>query len=186
MNVKIGRRQGEAACYLFLGTVFEAIGNTLKAKEYNEKALAIATEIGDRQVEGMCYNQLEYIFENLGECVIAEECLKKALSIGKNIGDGQIEFKCYCFLTLTKLTQKGLRKRSPIWNKAFENSRKLRRFLGDSDQFKISFADMNVFLYQELSVLLFAAGNSKKALSVAEQGWPRALADLMAIQYSAQ
>ena len=51
---------------------------------------------------------------------------------------------------------------------------------------KISFADMHVFPYQLLSQLFCTTGNPKDALNVAELGRARALADLMAAQYSAE
>ena len=56
----------------------------VKAKEYSEKALAIATEIGDRKIEGVCYQFLGGVYVSLRECVIAEEYLKKELSIINN------------------------------------------------------------------------------------------------------
>ena len=62
----------------------------------------------------------------------------------------------------------------------------MRGFLQDSDQMKIFFVDMHLFPYQQLSSLFCEAGNHKAALDVAELGRARALADLMATQYSAE
>ena len=62
----------------------------------------------------------------------------------------------------------------------------MRGFLQDSDQIKICFADVHVFPYQKLSELLCKTGNTKSALNVAELGRARALAELMATQYSAE
>ena len=62
----------------------------------------------------------------------------------------------------------------------------MRGLLQDSDQMKISFEDMHVFPYQKLSELFCDTGNPKDALIFADLGRARALADLMATQYSAE
>ena len=49
------------------------------AKEYPEKALAIAIEIGDRRGEGTRYGNLGSMFASLGEYQNAKEYLEKAL-----------------------------------------------------------------------------------------------------------
>ena len=117
---------------------------------------------------------------------VAEEYFEKALSISKDIGDAEFEFNCYCSLTLTKLSQKNFEAAFSLLFRSIEKSEKTRGFLQESDQIKISFTDKHVFPYQKLSELFCAAGNPKAALYVAELGRARALADLMATQYSAE
>ena len=115
-----------------------------------------------------------------------EEYLEKALSIAVNTGDAEIEFACYCNLTLSKLLQGNFQEAISLLFQSIKKSEKMRGFLQDSDQFKVSFADMHVFPCQRLSELFCETGNPKDALSVAELGRARALADLMATQYSVE
>ena len=46
---------GVATCYGNLGTVFQSLGEYVKAKEYQEKALAINIEIGHKAGEAKEY-----------------------------------------------------------------------------------------------------------------------------------
>ena len=46
IRTEIGDREGEAADYGNLGTVFKSLGQYDRAKEYLQKALVITTEIG--------------------------------------------------------------------------------------------------------------------------------------------
>ena len=183
---KIGDRRGEAECHFHLGVAFQTINNKVKAKECHEKALAIATEIGDREMEGACFHRLGTVYESLGECVMAEEYLKKALSISKDIGDGQTEFHCYLSLALTKLSEQKLEDTFSYLDQSTGKFEELRGLLGDSDRFKISFADKYAAPYRQLSSLFCHFGNPREALYAAELGRARALADLMETQYSAQ
>ena len=182
----IGDKSGEAACHKYIGTVFESIYNTVKAIECHKKALAIATETGDRTTEGESYERLGGVYQSRSECVMAEEHLKKALSISKDIGDGQTEFRCYMLLALTKLSEQKPDEAFSYLEQSTGKFEELRGLLGDSDRFKISFADKNAFPYQQLSSLLCDVGNPREALYAAELGRARALADLMATQYSAE
>ena len=182
----IGDRRREAACHVKIGIAFESIYNTVKAIECHKKALAIATETGDRTTEGVCYRCLGGLYWSRNECVMAEEYLKKALSRSKEIGDGKMEFHCYMLLALTKLSEQKVEEAFSYLKQSTGKFEQLRGLLGDSDRFKISFADMNASPYQQLSSLLCDVGNPRGALYAAELGRARALADLMATQYSAE
>ena len=185
INKKIGDRREEAKCYVELGSEFECINNMVKAIEYHEKALAIATEIGDKTVEGTCHLRLGRVYESLSECVVAEEHLKKALSISKHISDGKTEFDCYLCLALTKLSEQKVEEAFSYLDQSTAKFEELRGLLKDSDLFKISFADVNIFLYKQHSSLFCDIGNPREALHAAELGRARALTDLLATQYSA-
>ena len=67
--------------------MFHSLGEYQKAKEYFEKALAIAIEIGDRGGEGTTYGNLGSVFHSLGEYQNAKEYYEKALAIAIEIGD---------------------------------------------------------------------------------------------------
>ena len=183
---KINNRWGEALCHSKLGDVFKAINNMVKAKECHEKALAIATDIGDREMEGFCLHHLGAVYQCLGECVMAEECLKKALSINKDVGNGQTEFHCYLSLALTMLSEQKFEEAFSYLDQSTRKFEELRGLVGNSDLFKISFADKHASPYHLLSVLFCFVGNPREALYAAELGRARALADLMETKYSAQ
>ena len=184
ITIEIGDRAGEAAQYGNLGTLFQLLGNNVEAAEYQEKALAFTIKTGDRRREAVNYLRLGTVFQSLGEYVKAEEYLDNALSISKNTRDAETEFECYCFLTLTKLSQEKFQEAFSCLFRGIQKSEVLRGFNAVDDQMNISFSDMHVFPYKMLSGLLCEAGHFKSALYVAELGRARALADLMATQYS--
>ncbi|XP_078353057.1 tetratricopeptide repeat protein 28-like [Oculina patagonica] len=186
MLIQIGDREGEATCYANVGDLFLSLGDHVKPKEYYEKAFAIAVEIGSKRTEAAICNKLGKLFQSLGGYVAAEEYLEKALSISKEIRAGETEFGCYCSLTRTKLSQEKFEEAVYYLFQSIEKCEDLRSFNADNDQIKISLADEHAFPYLQLSVLLCAAGNFKDALYTVELGRARALADLMATQYSAE
>ena len=183
ISMEIGDKQIETHCYRTKGQFHKSLGDKDKAKACVEKALAIAVEIGDREGEASSYLSLGQVFESRGDHDVAEAYLQKALSISENIGNAEIEFHCYCVLTLTKLSQKNFQEALSLLFRSINKSEKMRGFLQDSDQMKISFGDRHVFPYQQLSLLFSSGGNPKFALYVTELGRARALADLMATQY---
>ena len=184
--MKIGHKYSEAQYYLTEGYFHKSLSDYHKAKACFEKALAIAVEIGVKYVEAESYLRLGKVFQSGGGHDVAEEYLEKALSIAENTGQAEIEFSCYCNLTLSKLLQENFQEAISLLFRGIEKSEKMRGFLQDSDEFKIFFADEHVFPYQKLSELFCETGNPKDALNVTELGRARALADLMATQYSAE
>ncbi|XP_066015313.1 tetratricopeptide repeat protein 28-like [Pocillopora verrucosa] len=96
-SLETGDRGGEGTTYGNLGSVFNSIGEYQNAKEYHEKALAIAIEIGDRRGEGTTYRNLGCVFGSLGEYQNAKEHHEKALAIAIEIeiGDKGVEGRTY-------------------------------------------------------------------------------------------
>ena len=93
--IEIGDRNGEGTTYANLGTVFYSLEEYQKAKEYHEKALAIAIEIGDSHGEGRILGNLGSVFHSLGEYQKAKEYYEKALAIAIEIGDRNGERTTY-------------------------------------------------------------------------------------------
>ncbi|XP_078356920.1 tetratricopeptide repeat protein 28-like [Oculina patagonica] len=184
--IKTGDRLGEATCYGNLGNLFLALGDHVKPKEHYEKALAIGIEIGCKKTEAVMCHKLGNLFQSLGDYVTAEEYLEKALSLSKDIRFGEIEFDCCCNLTFTKYSQGKIEEALTYLFQSIEKCEELRGFNADNDQIKISLADEHAFPYLQLSALLCTSGNFKDALYAVELGRARALADLMATQYSAE
>ena len=185
ISMEIGDKNGEANCYRREGYIHQSLGDKDKAQACFKKALAIALETGDRDEEAKDYVSLGQVLQSRGDHSLAEEYLEKALTISENIGNVENEFDCYCSLTLTKVSQNNFQEAFSLLFLGIEKSEKMRGFLQDRDQMKISFADKHVFPYQKLSEMFCKTGNPKDALFVAELGRARALADLMATQYSA-
>ena len=186
ISIETGDKAAEAQCYYMEGQFFQSLGDKEKAKACFEKALAIALKIGLRTLEASNYLGLGTVSQSLGDHDVAEEYLEKALSTSKDIGHAELEFRCYCQLAVMKLSQKNFKGAFSLLCRSIEKSEKMRGFLQDRDQMKISFADIHVAPYQLLSQLICYAGNPKDALNVADLGRARALADLMATQYSTE
>ena len=96
------------------------------------------------------------------------------------------EVQCYCYLTLTKLSQEKFQEAYCYLLRSIERCEDLRGFNTNNDEINISVADTHDFPYKKLTELLFDAREANYALHVAELGRARALADLMATQYSAE
>ncbi len=186
ITIKIGDRTGEAKTYGILGNMYQSLGDYDKAKEYYEKALVISMEIGDRENEASSYGSLGAVFQSLGEYVIAEEYIEKALLTCNDIKQFETEFRCYCVLSLTKLSQGKFQEACFYLFRSIEKCEDLQGFNANNDQIKVFLTDMHVFPYQLLSRLFCDTGIPNRALYVVELGRARALADLMATQYSAE
>ena len=181
---EIDDRKGEARCYGNLGSAFKSLGEYGKAEEYHEKALAMNKKIGDREGETAAYGNLGTLFYSLGQYDKAKEYHGKALALSRDIGFIKAEFECHVNLTMDLLSEGNI-------SEAFSNvvvsiftCEKMRGFLTENEQFKISFLDEHAVSYRLLSTLLCATRNHNEALYVVELGRARALADLMSTQYS--
>ena len=80
-------RQGEGAWLGNLGNCYADLGQTARAIEYYEQALAIAREIGDRRGEGTDLGNLGNCYADLGQTARAIEYYEQALAIAREIGD---------------------------------------------------------------------------------------------------
>ena len=184
IRTKIGDRAGQAGDYGNLGTVFQSLGQYDKSKDYFDKALAIRRETGDRAGEAADYGNLGTVFQSLGEWGIAKEYFEKALSISRDIGELDQEIRHLCNVAVVEVFQGKIQEGCEYLLFSMHKSESLRGFLGDNDQFKISFSDVHDFPYRNLSLMYCFSGNSTKALYVLELARARALADLMTSQYS--
>ena len=186
IRIEIGDRAGEASSRGNLGIVFQGLGEYVKAKEYLEKALKIHIGIGNRQGEASCYENMGTLFYSFGEYDKSESYMKKALSITKDIGFLEHEFEICCTIAMMKLFQGNVQEAVNYLCIGVNLSENLRGFLQDNDQFKISFSDIHSFPYLNLSAFFCFSNNHSNALYVLELGRARALAELMAAQYSVE
>ncbi|XP_078364055.1 tetratricopeptide repeat protein 28-like [Oculina patagonica] len=187
-----GARNGEAAAYGNLGTVFQFLGEYVKAKDFQEKALAIKKEIGDKSGVASSYGNLGnyenlgIVFVYLGEYANAQEYLEKALAMSQEIGDVENQFLLLCTFVWLKVLEGKIKEAFTYLLSSMHDFENLRHFIGDNDQFKISFSEQHVFPFWLLSAMFRGAGAPRQALYVAELGRARALADLMSAQYSVE
>ena len=179
-------KEAEANCYKTEGEFHQSLGDKDRAEACFDKALAIVIEIGDRELEATNYLRFGKVFQSRGDHDVAEEYLEKALSTSKDIGNAEVEFSCTCSLALTRLSQKNFEGAISLLYRSIEKSETMRGFLQGSHQMKISFVDKHVFPYEKLSGLFCDTGNPKDALTVADLGQARALADLMDTLYSSE
>ena len=186
IRVEIGDKKGEATDYGNLGTLFQFLGDYHKAREYHEKALAIRVEIGDKGGEAADYGNLGSVFQSFGDYVMAERHFETAISISKDIKDLHSELQHLCNLAFSKLLQEKMEEAFDCLHLCINKSEDLRGLLEDNDQFKISLLDVHDFPYQVLSKLLCFSGHPNNALYFLELSRARALADLMATQYSVE
>ncbi|XP_078351559.1 tetratricopeptide repeat protein 28-like [Oculina patagonica] len=115
---------------------------------------------------------------------MAEGYFNKALKISKDIGEIENEFVCLCILAIVKLSQGKDEEALNNLLASINKSEDLRGFLRENDEFKISFSDVFDSPYRKLSKLFCFSGDPNNALYVLELARARALADLMATQYS--
>ena len=173
-----------ASLYLSQGSVELAVGNSIKAKKYYENALAISKETGNSTKEAIAYLSLGRFFFAQSEYVRAEEYIKEALNLSEEIGYFEGQFYSLTHLACIRTKEGRIQEAISYFRSGIEKCEKIRGFLRDNDQFKISFCERNILSYRDLIMLLCEIGNPTEALYVLELSRARALADLMSAQYS--
>ena len=182
---KTGERRTEAECYSGIGILSLNLGEHVKAKEHCEKALAIAEKIGDRETEALCHGKLGKIFLYLSEYVKAKECFEKDLEWSRKHGIKEDESLCCLLLSICMFKLGNICEgKSNIF--ASINEREILRGLQVQDKYKTSYFDHVVSYYRVASHLLSKSSFLHEAFYLEEYGRARALADLMAAQYSVQ
>ena len=180
----VGHRPGMASYYLNQGDVELAVGNTIKAKEYYENALTISKETGNRAKEAEGYLHLGYFFFAQSEDYRAEKYINKALALCEEIGDIEGQFRSLTLVASIRMKEGKIQEAILYFLSGIEKCEEIRGSLRDNDQFKISFSDLKISSYKDLSMLLCEIGNPTEALYVSELWRARALADLMSARYS--
>ena len=176
---EIGFKRGEAACYGNLGAIYQSLGEYREAEEYQRKALSITKEIGNKNGEALCYGHLGNLCRSLDKHPEAIENHEKALAISKEIGDICTEGWCHLELEYDAISEGNQPEIVSNLCASIDKSEKTRSFLGQNDQFKISFLDMHSSFYRLLSAMLCGTKNANEALYILEFGRARALSDLI-------
>jgi len=182
----MGDRQGMAWCSIIQGRILMCIRNFIPAKECLEKALATSKEIGYKKLEAagsLTYGTLLFYQD---EYVRGEEYIKNGLVLSKQIGAIEVEYRCLQMMAHLRLKEGKIQEALSYFLSGIEKCEKMLGSLHDDDQFKISFLDLNINSYRELSTLLCVIGNATEALYALELSKARALADLMSARYSVE
>ena len=167
---EIGDKEGEASSYGNLGTVFQSLGEYVKAEEYYQKALVIRKEIGDKIGEATDYGNLGTVFLCFGEYVKAKEYYTKSLTLSKANGCMFEQFQCHANMAWAFFLEGNIQEAVSRLSVSIGILEKMRGFLRDVDEYKISLLDEHGSPYLLLSALYCATG--------------KALADIMSAQYS--
>ena len=157
---EIGDKRGEATDYGNLGTVFQSLGEYVKAEEYSQKSFKITKEIGDKCWEAKSYGNLGNVFQ----CAKAEEYLQKFLKITKEIGDKRGEAKDYgnlgiVFLSLGKYVKA---------EEYLQKSLKITKEIGDKRGEAGGYRNLGT-VFQSLGEYVKAEENLQKALKITKE-----------------
>ena len=98
MAEKYGDREVEDKCREKITTVFQSLGQYVKAKENYETALAIAQKNGDWETEAKCCERLGSVFQFVGEYIKAKQYYEKALALVEKNKSKRTEAACHGFL----------------------------------------------------------------------------------------
>ena len=160
----------------------------VKAKEFQEKALAIAQEIGDKETETRCYGQLGKFSMMQGfsdeDLVKAKHYLERALVLTRETGNIESEAKIHLCISGIYFLEHNIPEAKLHFSASIKQREVVQSFLKDHDQSKISFFDGINYPFQCISAMLCLCVNPREGLHTEEIGRARALEDLMSAQYS--
>ena len=182
----IGSKVEEGSVLGNLGALFVSQGEYARAREFYEKALAISVETDDKKGEMTINNNLGLLYLIQKEFQKASEYFTKALSMCKIMGDLRGESKSYCNIAFTYVVLNDMPKAFKYLSASIETLEKMRLSIGESEYYKIGFADQHNFSYRLMVVVLLKLDCTDLALSVSELGRARSLAERRATQYSIQ
>ena len=186
LTIELKMRKEEGTQYGSLAGLYCRQGEYNKSIEYGKRSLEIYKEIGDKYGEGQCYAVLGSVFQSIGEYTMAIENHENAFKIGKEIGDKEGQGMAYAQIGLCLASNGDISKALQYLSQSVDIYEYIRGFLGDKDQFRVSFGDTNIFPYKLLVCLLCQKVDVNTALYTAELGRARGLADLMSRQYLIQ
>ncbi|NEP87817.1 MAG: CHAT domain-containing protein [Okeania sp. SIO2C2] len=84
---KIGNLRREAVTLVWIGYVYDSLGEKQTALNYLNQALPIYQQVGDRRGEAITLNNIGYVYDSLGEQQTALNYLNQALPIRRQVGD---------------------------------------------------------------------------------------------------
>jgi CHAT domain-containing protein len=181
-----GNRFGEGASLGNLGVAYYALGDYVKAIEYQQQHLVIAREIGDRTGEGRVLGNLGNAYYFLRDYAKAIDYYQQSLVIARKIGDLDGEGYGLNGLGAALFSSGDLKQAEKILREAIAARESIRAILGSDDINKVSIADTVISSapYRTLQRVLIAQNNPSAALEISERGRARAFVELLAQRLS--
>ena len=171
-----GARSEENLALKDLADIHVATGNLALARQQYDEALRIERAIGERRTESATLVALSDLSLREGRSAEASRLAKEALALGAE----RPEFEWNARRALARA--EAAEGQSAL---AIDELQTAARIINDlrahvvSDSSKIAFVDERQVVFQDLAVLLMAAGREGEALEAAEAGRARAFADLL-------
>ena len=129
----MGNRGAEGFHLSNMGIAYAVLGETRKAIEYLNQALAIACRIGNRRGEGDALEKLGSAYSDLGDVRKAIEYYEQALAISREIGDRLGEGNRLSSLGLAYADLGDVRKAIEYYDQALAISREIGDRLGEGN-----------------------------------------------------
>jgi tetratricopeptide (TPR) repeat protein len=115
---EIGDRRAEGNHLGNLGLAHAALGDTRRAIDHYQQALAIACKIGNRRLEGNALGNLGNAYFVLGDARRAIDCHEQALAIAREIGDRRSEGNHLTNMGLLARRQGDVARAQVLWAQA--------------------------------------------------------------------
>ena len=183
---RIGSKALEGAALETLGTVHTYLGEYGKAKKCYVQALEIARATADKGSEMTTNNNLGMLHSYQNELTKAIECFKRAVRICEEIGDVHQKSVSYCNIAGAYMVSLDIPKARSYLLASIKSLEEIRESIGESEYYKIGFADENAVPYRLMVTVFLTLGCVNQALSMSELARARSLAELMATKYSCQ
>jgi CHAT domain-containing protein/uncharacterized protein HemY len=180
---EIGDRTGEGNALNNLGGAYNDLGQYQKAIEFHQQSLAIYREISDRNGEGSSLNNLGIVYLDLGQYQKAIDFHQQSLTIFREIGDRKGEGNSLNNLGAALFKLGNLPEAEKHLFSSLEVKESLRQDI-KNDLSKVSLSETQRNSYNTLQKVLIAQNKINQALEISERGRGRALAELLAQQFT--
>ena len=181
---RIRDKDGEGIALGNLGALYHSVGECAKGRKCYEQALAIARQSFDKDGEMTMLTNLGSMHLSQNELQKALECFKRALRLCEEMGDVRGKSMSYCNIAMVYMIRQDTPKALSYLSAGIKGLEDMRKSVGESEYYRIGFADNNVAPYRLMITFLLALKCGDKALSVSELARARSLAELMTTQYS--
>ena len=183
---QIGSKDIEGTALGNLGNLYTSLGEYAKAREWFEQALEIARQTVDKKSEMTNNHNLGSLHMYLSEFQKALEYFQRALRICEEMGDVHGKSRSYCHIAGVYMVRQNTSKALKYLSASIKSLEQMRVSIGESEFYKMGFAEKNVAPYRLMITLLLKLECVDMALSVSELARARSLAELMTTQYSCQ
>ncbi|KAL9986579.1 hypothetical protein ACROYT_G000747, partial [Oculina patagonica] len=181
---RIGSKDGECSALGNQGTLHTSMGEYAMARKCYEQALKIARQTADIKGEMTMNSNLGSFHLSQNELQKALEFFKTALQICEQMGDVHGKSMAYCNIALVYMVSQDNPKALSYLSASIKNLEEMRISIGESEHFKMGFADKNDAPYRLMVLVLLKLKCVNTALSISELARARSLAEVMATQYS--